>query len=141
MGRYSVPRSNARAIYNCLHCNKECKKRPTNKGLYCSNKCQRDYQWNNVTAPRIERGEVRSDSTGSIHRFLTERSGYMCSVVECGISEWHGNKITLDVDHIDGDNKNNKGDNLRFLCPNCHRQTPTWGNKRRPLESDGKTIP
>lgn len=51
--------------------------------------------------------------------------------LECGISEWQGNPITLELDHIDGDNTNNIRSNLRILCPNCHSQTPTWkrGNK------------
>jgi hypothetical protein len=49
----------------------------------------------------------------------------------CGISEWQEKPIVLELDHIDGDNKNNKRENLRMLCPNCHSQTPTWkvGNK------------
>lgn len=45
---------------------------------------------------------------------------YKCKC--CGLSEWLGEKIRLDVDHADGDCLNNHIDNLRFLCPNCHRQ-------------------
>lgn len=37
--------------------------------------------------------------------------------------------MTMDIDHIDGDHRNNKPENLRLLCPNCHRQTSTWGKK------------
>ena len=44
----------------------------------------------------------------------------------CGISEWLGENLTLELDHIDGNNKNNKRDNLIALCPNCHSLTPTW---------------
>lgn len=52
---------------------------------------------------------------------------------ECGISEWNGKAITLEVDHIDGDNKNNNRENLRGLCPNCHSQTDTWrGRNMKP---------
>lgn len=43
-----------------------------------------------------------------------------CSV--CGLSEWMGKEIVLDIDHVDGDCFNNALSNLNYLCPNCHRQ-------------------
>lgn len=52
----------------------------------------------------------------------------------CGLgSMWQEKPLTLQVDHRDGDPLNNNLDNLRFLCPNCHTQTPSYGsaNKRR----------
>jgi 5-methylcytosine-specific restriction endonuclease McrA len=53
----------------------------------------------------------------------------ICS--ECGIgSEWNGKKLTLQIDHIDGNSENNMLSNLRLLCPNCHTQTPTYGSKK-----------
>ena len=50
---------------------------------------------------------------------------------ECGITEWNGKEIIFELDHVNGDNTNNKIDNLRILCPNCHSQTPTFRNKTR----------
>lgn len=44
---------------------------------------------------------------------------------------WNDLPLTLQVDHIDGNNKNHAPENLRFLCPNCHTQTPTYSNKKR----------
>ena len=44
----------------------------------------------------------------------------------CGISDWMGNPIILEVHHIDSDNTNNKFDNFKALCPNCHSQTDGW---------------
>jgi Zn finger protein HypA/HybF involved in hydrogenase expression len=44
----------------------------------------------------------------------------------CHLTEWQGTYLQLQLDHIDGDNKNNVIDNLRFLCPNCHSQTDTY---------------
>lgn len=51
---------------------------------------------------------------------------YKCSI--CGINEWNNELLILHVDHIDGDPYNNISENLRFLCPNCHSQTSTYGN-------------
>jgi Zn finger protein HypA/HybF involved in hydrogenase expression len=50
---------------------------------------------------------------------------YKCAI--CGLGpEWNGNILTLQVDHINGDNKDHRIENLRFLCPNCHSQTENY---------------
>lgn len=41
-----------------------------------------------------------------------------------------GERITFELDHIDGNNTNNSRENLRGLCPNCHSQTKTWRGKK-----------
>ena len=56
----------------------------------------------------------------------------------CGISEWHGNKISLELDHIDGNNKNNNRENLICLCPNCHSITPTWRGRNKKVRTSIK---
>ena len=43
---------------------------------------------------------------------------HVCNV--CGISEWLGKLLLLEIDHIDGQYWNNVRDNLQFICPNCH---------------------
>lgn len=57
-------------------------------------------------------------------RLLSNGHANGCSI--CGISEWHGKRITLEVDHINGSPRDNSLENLRLLCPNCHSTTPTW---------------
>lgn len=59
---------------------------------------------------------------------------HKCS--KCNLSEWMGELIPIELDHIDGNNKNNSLDNLRLLCPNCHAQTDTYKGKniKKPKE-------
>lgn len=52
---------------------------------------------------------------------------YKCAI--CGIDEWQGKKLSLELDHINGKNNDHRLENLRFLCPNCHSQTSTYGAK------------
>lgn len=54
---------------------------------------------------------------------------------------WQGEELTLHLDHADGNRLNSDISNLRFLCPNCHQQTKTWGNKRaRTLPPDSELL-
>ena len=53
---------------------------------------------------------------------------YECA--SCGNKgEWQGKELRLQVDHKNGDHNDNQLHNLRFLCPNCHAQTETFGGK------------
>lgn len=60
-------------------------------------------------------------------RLLRER-GHQCE--ECGLSHWMNNPIPIEMDHINGDNRDHREENLRLLCPNCHALTPTFRNRR-----------
>ncbi|MDT9689268.1 HNH endonuclease signature motif containing protein [Streptomyces sp. P9(2023)] len=59
----------------------------------------------------------------------------------CGTEPaWLGKPMTLEVDHIDGDWSDDRAENLRLLCPNCHAVTDTWcrgGRRRTPQANAG----
>lgn len=67
---------------------------------------------------------------GSHRAALIEERGHRCEM--CKNETWNGKPITLELEHIDGDKKNNIKENLKLLCPNCHSQTPTWRRRKAP---------
>ena len=82
-------------------------------------------------------GNIRG-KTKQLRRALVE-SGipYTCS--RCGLgSEWQGEMITLEIDHIDGNWRDCRKENLQFLCPNCHSQK---GRTKINICSCGVVIP
>jgi hypothetical protein len=47
----------------------------------------------------------------------------------CGLTEWQGKPLSIQLDHINGNPTDNRIENLRMLCPNCHSQTETFGSR------------
>lgn len=54
---------------------------------------------------------------------------YKCAI--CGLTEWNGKPISLQLDHINGIHDDHRLENLRFLCPNCHSQTDMFAGKNK----------
>ncbi len=50
---------------------------------------------------------------------------YKCEKCGCD-GHWQNGIISLEIDHINGDNKDNRIENLHYLCPNCHALTETY---------------
>lgn len=97
------------------------------KKIFCDNTCQQIWTLENVTLKRFENGDVKDNKT--LRKLMILKLEYKCNT--CGIEKWNEKEITLQVDHIDGNHKNNNPGNLRFLCPNCHTQTDNWGIKNK----------
>jgi predicted RNA-binding Zn-ribbon protein involved in translation (DUF1610 family) len=67
--------------------------------------------------------------TGTLKKLILRHKliPYKC---ECGIeSLWRDNPISLQLEHINGNHEDNRLNNLKFLCPNCHSQTTTFAGK------------
>ena len=125
MARTKVPRG------NCLHCG-ALLNRPEKR--YCSVRCLTARRRNRYIQQWLEGAVsgVTSWSTISRHvrAYLLETRGACCI---CGWAERNRvtGKVPLQIDHVDGDWRNNRPDNLRLLCPNHHALTATYGALNR----------
>ena len=101
-----------------------------NKRKYCSNKCQKEFEykkyienWQNG----LETG-MRGDYQISMYikTYLFKKFDNKCA--RCGWNKInpYTNNIPLEIEHIDGNYKNNDESNLTLLCPNCHSLTSTY---------------
>lgn len=136
----------------CLVCKKELLRKPSQirgGGVFCSKKCyglslrvtrkcmvcETIVEARNKTCSRSCANKLRLGSTYKtnptrmvLKTRLAEERGYKCELCP-NKGKWKGKPITLHLDHIDGDKKNNALGNLRLLCPNCHSQTETYAGR------------
>lgn len=71
------------------------------------------------------------NSNHEIKKILYNEFNWEYKCGECGISDWNGKPLSLELDHINGNNKDNRIENLRLQCLNCHSQTPTFRGKNK----------
>lgn len=94
-----------------------------NKGKSASNK----KHWSEWFV--LDENMCMRQRTNVLRRAMIE-SGikYVCS---CGQGpEWKGKTITLQINHKNGNWKDNRKRNLEFICPNCHSATPGWSGRK-----------
>lgn len=103
----------------CKCCNDNFQWMPSQKsGDFCKRECQITHK----LKEKVLSGNYTKSNGISYFKKVTE---YKC--IECKNSSWMGKPLKLQIDHIDGDRTNNRIENYRYLCPNCHSQTLTWG--------------
>lgn len=111
----------------CIVCNNILKESSVK---YCSRKCQLINQRENYLKKwkdgTVDGSKGRYYISSHIRNYLIEKFNYMCSMCKWSEINKYTGKIPLEIDHIDGDYKNNSEENLRVLCPNCHSLTPTY---------------
>lgn len=112
--------------YNCKTCGKESKVSHQKMNVYCSNACSAEGKLLE-SIERARQGLVKERPT--LRKVLARLTGYVCDC--CGISEWNGKKITLQVDHRNGLANDNSLKNLRLICPNCHSQSDTFSGRNK----------
>jgi len=110
--------------FKCLVCQK---KLLSNQSMHCSNKCFQIRMWNK--RKKAIKENPNKFKSRIIKKLILEERGNECEV--CNWKEWMGQKIPIELDHIDGNHKNQNFDNVRLICPNCHAQTSTYKNKNK----------
>lgn len=118
----------------CQNCGEEFDAFSHTKGTCCSKKCGGEYKTKQrKISLRKELDEGKHDGrrpscVALIKEMVADEHGNQCCL--CDQEPFHnGLPLSLQLDHIDGDPHNNRWDNLRLLCPNCHTQTDTYGFK------------
>lgn len=120
----------------CKNCNNFIKTNDYRR-KFCSQNCKIEFH----KKKNIEKwlngehdGKRGKTSTAKwIKKYLIEKYGEKCMECEWSERNPYTGKIPIELEHIDGDYTNNKEENLRLLCPNCHSLTPTYkgANKKR----------
>lgn len=84
-----------------------------------------------ISLDEILEGKHPTYQTSKLNKRLLAEGVFEYRCSNCGGTEWMGLPIPLELDHINGINRDHRLENLRFLCPNCHAQTDTYCGKNQ----------
>ena len=72
-----------------------------------------------------------NETGGATLRRYVKRYNLLEEKCSCGLTDnWQNQKLILQLDHINGNRRDNRLENLRWLCPNCHSQTHSFAGKK-----------
>jgi len=117
------PKRAKRLSGHCKNCGDSV---PRGNKSYCTAKCHREHELS-LRISEFENGSLDTISP-KLREYILSKQGGVCAVCGC-LPEHNGNPLTFILDHIDGDSTRNSPDNLRFVCPNCDSQLPTYKSK------------
>jgi hypothetical protein len=108
-------------IIECINCGKALKNKYSK---YCSFECNIEHK-KHILYERVKNVDENL-SHRQYKKYLISMYGEKCMI--CGWCEKNerSGKIPIELEHIDGNSKNNSLENLKLLCPNCHSLTPTY---------------
>jgi hypothetical protein len=119
----------------CKNCGIEHNSAADSYHKFCSNKCQGELRykesiegWLNGTINPLNTNGI---SKPFVRKYLFRKYDNKCCLCDWGEVNKTTGKIPLEVDHIDGNYKNNQLSNLRLLCPNCHSLSSNYKNLNR----------
>ena len=113
----------------CENCDKE-HDGSYGSGRFCSKNCAKKYSLNlknKITLERLNAGLCKNVTSSKIAAFLLKHKIKANKCEICGLSEWNGKALVIQLHHIDGNKHNNVLSNLQMLCPNCHSITDSYG--------------
>jgi hypothetical protein len=121
---------------------KMCSKPVKYNFAYCSEECKKQGKLQTVLAFCLKDGP--SIKSASLKHQLFRIGLLTAECTWCGLTEWRGLKgpdAPLQMDHINGDKYDNRLENLRILCGNCHMQTPTYcGRNKSGVQRRSKVV-
>jgi predicted nucleic acid-binding Zn ribbon protein len=130
-GRYLNRRDRVKETL-CVFCGQSLMGKSGKK--YCSLLCSakdRHRKILDVVTQMFESGNTNGNLNLLKHakKVLIELRGYECE--SCHNTQWLGQPVPLELEHVDGNHENNLLKNLKLLCPNCHALTPTYKSKNK----------
>jgi hypothetical protein len=119
-------------------------------GIQGESKFSRRYDWAEIRAywsEAVRRGDIEPRPRGApLEQVFVDgvrRNRYylkgrllanrikVSACEECGLSEWRGKVLPLELHHVTGNPNDHRLHNLQLICPNCHAITPNWGGRAK----------